>query len=80
MTLSCELSGLPGNTQLLPLPAVKIIPRIFRIRWRSGRPSANEAGHIPSWHGSCERYALALARIRAGPLLPAVPDLDTDES
>ena len=21
------------------------------------RPSANEAGHIPSWHRSCERYA-----------------------
>jgi hypothetical protein len=21
------------------------------------RPSANEAGHIPSWHISCERYA-----------------------
>jgi hypothetical protein len=23
------------------------------------RPSANEAGHIPSWRGSCERYALS---------------------
>jgi hypothetical protein len=31
--------------------------------WWSGtgsncRPSANQAGHMPSWHGSCERYAL----------------------
>ena len=23
------------------------------------RPSAFQAGHIPSWHGSCESYALA---------------------
>ena len=23
------------------------------------RPSANQAGHIPSWRGSCERYALS---------------------
>ena len=23
------------------------------------RPSAFQAGHIPSWHGSCERYALS---------------------
>jgi hypothetical protein len=22
------------------------------------RPSAFQAGHIPSWRGSCERYAL----------------------
>ena len=28
-------------------------------RW-SFRPSAFQAGHIPSWHGSCERYALSL--------------------
>jgi hypothetical protein len=26
----------------------------------AGRPSAFQAGHIPSWHGSCERYALSL--------------------
>jgi len=25
-----------------------------------GRPSAFQAGHIPSWRGSCERYALSL--------------------
>jgi len=24
------------------------------------RPSVFQAGHIPSWHGSCERYALSL--------------------
>jgi hypothetical protein len=31
-------------------------------RWGGAveRPSANQAGHIPSWHGSCERYALSL--------------------
>jgi hypothetical protein len=33
-------------------------------RWSGAveRPSAFQAGHIPSWHRSCERYALALCR------------------
>jgi hypothetical protein len=30
-----------------------------RLDHVEGRPSAFQAGHIPSWRGSCERYALS---------------------
>jgi len=33
---------------------------MFRIMiGRASRPSAFQAGHIPSWHGLCESYALS---------------------
>ena len=55
-----NLCGLPGSTQLLPTRPATIIPRIFRIMVGAPcRPSAFQAGHIPSWRGSCERYALS---------------------
>ena len=53
-----NLCGLPACA--LPLPAIKIIPHIFRVMGGRGcRPSVFQAGHIPSWHGSCECYALS---------------------
>jgi hypothetical protein len=46
------------------------------------RLSANEAGHIPSWRGSCERYALSAVAagrrwslLLLSPLLSAVGSL-----
>ena len=40
-------------------------------RWGGAfeRPSAFQAGHIPSWHGSCERYALSAVAGDSGWLL-----------
>ena len=36
-------------------------------RWRDPRPSVFQAGHIPSWRGSCESYALsAVAAVSGG--------------
>jgi hypothetical protein len=49
-------------------------------KWWSGagsnrRPSAFQAGHIPSWHGSCERYALSLVAAGSWWLLPLLSSL-----
>src|SRR6476646_266803 len=55
-----NLSLLPDRTRSVVSEAVRFIPRIFRIMAvRGRRPSAFQAGHIPSWRGSSERYALS---------------------
>ena len=55
-----NLCGLPACALLLALPVIRFIPRIFRIMdGRARRPSVSQAGHIPSWRGSCECYALS---------------------
>ena len=41
----------PGLRPLRPELAVALV--------LTGRPSVFQAGHIPSWRGSCERYALS---------------------
>ena len=38
-------------------------------RWRDPRPSVFQAGHIPSWRGSCESYALSAVAAVSGWLL-----------
>jgi hypothetical protein len=54
-----NLSHLPACTRSLAPQMAKIIPRIFGIMAvRGRRPSAFQAGHIPSWLESCECYAL----------------------
>ncbi len=59
---SCQ-SGIPEGRSPRWLPAWLPVAEGLADRLACCGPSAFQAGHIPSWHGSCESAALSLIAV-----------------
>jgi hypothetical protein len=70
-------AGIPGLSTCVGRRSVAWLQSWLQSRWNGAdpRPSAFQAGHIPSWRGSCECYALSPVAAVSGWLLPLLSPL-----